>query len=145
MTVPLARPTPRFRILVPPKFEHHLLGRFVLNGGQLLKNDRAGCRELIARKMRAAEQIGKNVESRQQIFRKRGAAKAGVAVGNRFAALDAQAFEIFDKGPAIAWSRTAQRQLTYERAQAQPVSRIERAAGRNQEGEGGRLERQDGL
>ena len=101
------------------QLEHHLLARLVFDRAQFLQHDQPAGFELVGGKMRAAQQVGEDRERRRQVLGQRGAAEAGVAVGNRFAALDAQVVQVVNELPAVARARAAQRHLAGERAEPQ--------------------------
>ncbi len=93
----------RVGIVMVPQLEHHLLARLVLDGAQLLQRDGAGRLELVVGKQGAPQQVGEQLEPGEQVAGQRGAAVAGVAVGDRFAPLDAQVFQGLDELALSRW------------------------------------------
>ena len=59
-----------------------------------------------------------DLQRRQQVAGQRGAAEAGMAGRNRFAALDPQVFQVLNELAAVALARAAQRQFAGERRPA---------------------------
>ncbi len=110
----VAGTAPGVGILVAAQLEHDLLSGLVLDGLQFLQHHEAHGFELVGRQMRPAQQIGENLEGRNQVLGERGAAEAGVAVGNALAPLDAQVFQVLHELAAIARAGAAQRHLASE-------------------------------
>ena len=80
--------------------------------------------------MRAAQQIGVDGQGGGQVLGQRGAAVAGMGVGDRLAPLHAQIVQIEDKLAAVAGAGAAERHLAGKTAQPGAMGRIVDTSGR---------------
>ncbi len=141
----IARTAPGIGIVVAPQLEHHLLPRLILDAAQLLQHHESRRFELRCGKVGPPQHVGKDLQRRINVLRKRRARVAGVTVRNRFASFDAQILQVAHELAAIARTAAAQSQLASERAQASQRCGFVRAARRNQKRKCRRLQRTDRL
>ncbi len=138
--VALAGAAPGVGVMAAPQFQHHLLGRFVLDGAQLLIHHLPAGLQLIRRQMGPPEHVGKYRQRFVEIPRQGGRAEARMRFPHRFAAFYAQAIQVVDELAAVSRAGSAERHFAGETAQPAPVGRLVDAAGRDEDRECRRLQ-----